>query len=93
MVLSAGSVEGHLIIVRWKLEIESDFNFCTALPESQLPRQRSICRSVPLEFCYPSLLQLLHQPDWIVADCLFCFLLLRGRGHFGSAECSDDCDR
>ena len=37
MVLSAGSVEGHLIIVRSKLQIEAVFLFCSVLPESRCP--------------------------------------------------------
>ena len=37
MVLSAGSVEGHLIIVRSKLRIEAVFIFCLGLPESRSP--------------------------------------------------------
>lgn len=49
MVVSAGSVEGHLIIVRSNLRIEAVFNFCVVLPESRSPGRVSACWSQPLE--------------------------------------------
>ena len=49
MVPSAGSVEGHLFIVRSKLRIEAVFNFYLGLPESQSPDRVSACWSHPLE--------------------------------------------
>lgn len=49
MVLSAGSVEGHLIIVRSKLQIEAVFIFCLGLPESPTPDRVTVSWSCPRE--------------------------------------------
>ena len=49
IVVSAGLVEGHLIIVRSNLRIEAVFNFCVVLPESRSPFRVSDCWSHPLE--------------------------------------------
>ena len=92
MVLSAGSVEGHLIIVRWKLQIEPDFNFCAGLPESQLPLQSSACWSISCESRYPLPPCRLRQPDRVVAGCLFFLGLLRRPDDFKTSKHSDDRD-
>ncbi len=78
MVVSAGSVEGHLIIVRSNLRIEAVFNFCVVLPESRSPVRVSDCWSHPLEMLSYAPLRFPDLSDRGVND-RYAFADLRSR--------------
>ena len=78
MVPSAGSVEGHLFIVRSKLRIEAVFNFSLGLPESQSPDRVSACWSPSLEVLSYQPLRFPDLPDRGFTD-RYAFADLRSR--------------
>ena len=78
MVVSAGSVEGHLFIVRSNLRIEAVFNFCVVLPESRSPGRVSACWSQPLELLSYGPLRFPDFSDRVFND-RYAFADLRSR--------------
>ena len=78
MVVSAGSVEGHLFIVRSNLRIEAVFNFCVVLPESRSPGRVSACWSQPLELLAYGPLRFPDFSDRVFND-RYAFADLRSR--------------
>ena len=78
MVVSAGSVEGHLFIVRSNLRIEAVFNFCVVVPESRSPGRVSACWSQPLELLSYGPLRFPDFSDRVFND-RYAFADLRSR--------------